>query len=93
MTTPNEVRGPAMTAFYCGSCGRHKDESLKRKRKAGKTPICVTCYEKQAKAMARKDTVYFKGNSGRAINGENRATAQKRRAQKQYLSGKAWFPE
>lgn len=70
-----------MGDFYCGCCGQFKDESLKRKREAGRTPICVTCLEKQVKAIARKDY--------------GRVKAKHRKAQKSYLTGKAktWLPK
>lgn len=79
-----------MSDFYCGSCGKHKDDSLKMKRKAGKTPICKTCIERQLKHMARKDTLIF---HGKKLTAEHVHQRQLRKAKKQYLTGAAWIPK
>lgn len=66
-----------MADFYCGSCGKVKDISLKRQRPSGKTPICAACAEKAKK---------------RETNGR-RMKSQYEYAKRKYLAGEMWFPD
>ena len=64
-----------MGTFYCGSCGYHKDDSLKRNRAHGRTPICCTCKDKQEK-------IFFG-----TITQQKRREANNKLAQQKYLNG------